>query len=189
MKKMTNLLLLTTALGLSHLAHASLADAIHQAALDTNNSKNLYREGGKVILYGTQTNGKDTNGGKWACAKVVHVVLKQAGAVGNLPVPIRTKNGKTTYKMGIATGVSTVEKGLSDWKKITNESDVQPGDVVVWTNKLKGNKDKSCTGFGTCHVGIYTSRGYFHNNPLGSSPTFGGLGLYLFSFKVAFRPN
>lgn len=189
MKKTIKLTIITIAIGLSHLAFANLADRINQAALDTNNSKNLYRESGKVLLYGTQTNGADTNGGKWACAKVVHVVLKQAGALGNLPVPIRTKNGKTDYRMGIATGVSTVEKGLSGWKKITDESDVQPGDVVVWTNRLKGKKDKSCTGSGTCHIGIYTSRGYFHNNPLGDSPTFGGLGLYLFSFKVAFRPN
>jgi hypothetical protein len=150
---------------------ASPAADINGAALATRRSSHLVRQGGRVLLYGQQTNGPDTRAGKWACAKVVSIVLRQAGV-----------------KMPVRLGVAGVERTLRDWKRLDTSDDLEPGDVVVWTRRWKGNPDRSCTGGGTCHVGIYTSEGYFHNDPLGDSPTFGGIGLLGFKFKVAFRP-
>lgn len=152
-------------------AEAGLAERINQTAIEALNG-NLQADREKVILYGVRTDGPDTNYGKWACAKVVSVVLKKAG------VPIK-----------IVTGVASVESALRGWQRIEDERDVQPGDVVVWTHRFKGNRDGRCTGGGTCHVGIATTSGYFHNNPLGRKPIFGGTGLWaLYTFKVAFRP-
>jgi hypothetical protein len=143
---------------------------INRAALATKVPANLRRDGDKVILYGQQTNGPDTRKGKWACAKVVSIVLRQAG------VPMKVERG-----------VSGVERSLARWRKVTSSSDLRPGDVVVWTSVFKGNANRSCSGGGTCHVGIYTTEGYFHNDPLGDHPIFGGLGLLGYRFKVAFR--
>lgn len=151
-------------------AQASLAERINRTALDTGLPGNLVVDKNKVVLYGVRTDGDDTNGGKWACAKVVTVVLRKAGA-----------------DVKVVTGVASVESALRRWKKITSERDVLPGDVVVWTSRLKGD-GRTCTGSGTCHVGIKTTSGYFHNNPLGRSPTFGGAGLWMYKFKVAYRP-
>jgi hypothetical protein len=165
-------LLLALALaGAPPAAPSSLAAAIDRAALETRRPENLRREGGKVLLYGQRTNGPDTRGGKLACAKVVSIVLREAGV-----------------KLEIQFGVVGVEQALRKWQKVTDEDEVRPGDVVVWTSRLKGNRSRACTGGGTCHVGIRTSEGYFHNDPLGDSPTFGGLGLLGYRFKVAFRP-
>jgi hypothetical protein len=152
-------------------AQAALPAAINRAALATRAPDSLYVRDGKVMLYGQQTNGADTRKGKWACAKVVSIVLRKAG------VPI-----------AVELGVAGVERSLKGWRRIADKAQLRPGDVVVWTNRFKGNDDGSCTGKGTCHVGIYTSDGYFHNDPLGDKPVFGGIGLLGFSFKVAFRP-
>jgi hypothetical protein len=161
-----------TALLVARASWAASAADINSAALATRNKRNLRDEGDKVILYGQQTNGPDTRNGKWACAKVVSIVLKQAG------VPMKVERG-----------VSGVERSLKGWRRITAKSELAPGDVVVWTSLFKGNANRACTGGGTCHVGIYTSDGYFHNDPLGHRPTFGGIGLLGFRFKVAFRPR
>ena len=153
---------------------ASPAADINGAALGTRRSSNLVRQRGRVLLYGQQTNGVDTHAGKFACAKVVSIVLRQAG-----------------LSMPVLLGVAGIERTLHarhDWTRIESTDDLRPGDVVVWTRRWKGNPDGSCTGGGTCHVGIYTSEGYFHNDPLGDSPIFGGIGLLGFRFKVAFRP-
>ena len=41
---------------------------------------------------------------------------------------------------------------------------------------------------GTCHVGINSEKGFFHNNPLGYSPIYDGVGLKLgYTFKYALR--
>ena len=150
---------------------ASLAAAIDEAALATRRPENLRRVGGKVLLYGQRTNGPDTEAGELACAKVVSIVLREAGV-----------------KLDVQLGVVGVEQALRRWPKVTSEDDLRPGDVVVWTSRLKGNRSRACTGGGTCHVGIRTRDGDFHNDPLGDSPTFGGLGLLGYRFKVAFRP-
>lgn len=152
-------------------AEASLAERINQTALDAFNG-NLQISGGKVILYGVQTNGSDTNKGRWACAKVVSIVLRKAGV-----------------RIPIVLGVASVESALRGWQRIEDERDVQPGDVVVWTHRWKGNPDGRCTGSGTCHVGIATTAGYFHNSPARFKPVLGGMALRaLYTFKVAFRP-
>jgi hypothetical protein len=147
------------------------AAAIDRAVVETARAENLRVTEKKVILYGEQTNGPDTRQGKWACAKVVSLVLRRAGV-----------------KMNVERGVAGVERALGGWKKIADESDLRVGDVVVWTRRWKGNDDGRCTGGGTCHVGIYSSKGYFHNNPLSDRPTFDGIGLWGFKFKLAFRP-
>jgi hypothetical protein len=150
---------------------ASPAADINGAALATRRGPHLVRQGDRVLLYGQQTNGPDTRAGKWACAKVVSIVLRRAG----VQMPVRL-------------GVAGVERQLRGWQRLDDSDDLKPGDVVVWTRRWKGNPDRSCTGGGTCHVGIYTSDGYFHNDPLGDTPIFGGIGLLGFKFKVAFRP-
>ena len=152
-------------------ALAGRAQEINRAALATRAPANLYKRDGKVMLFGQRTNGPDTKHGKWACAKVVSIVLRQAGV-----------------DIDVLLGVSGIERSLKPWRRVTSQDQLRPGDVVVWTNRFTGNDNGACTGKGTCHVGIFTTDGYFHNNPLGDSPTFDGLGLLGFSFKTAFRP-
>jgi hypothetical protein len=148
-----------------------LASKINSKAIDTKDKSTLYKKDGKVFLYGQQTNDAETQKGKLACAQVVSIVLREAGL--NIPVQL---------------GVNGIETQLSKWQKITKVSDLKPGDVVVWTSIFKGNKDCTCTGGGTCHVGIYTEKGFFHNNPLSDCPTFNGIGLSMgYKFKVAYR--
>ena len=152
-------------------AEASLAERINQTALNAFNG-NLKVTRNEVVLYGIRTNGEDTNYGRWACAKVVSIVLRKAG-----------------LKFPLYLGVASVESALRGWQRIENESEVQPGDVVVWTHLWKGNPDGRCTGGGTCHVGIATTSGYFHNSPARFKPVLGGMSLRaLYTFKVAFRP-
>ena len=47
--------------------------------------------------------------------------------------------------------------------------------------------DGSCIGGGTCHVGIQTSKGRFHNDPMLRHPSFDGLSLLAFRFKAGYR--
>lgn len=75
---------------------------------------------------------------------------------------------------------------MKDWKKIKDKSNLKPGDVIVWVNRFTGRDDKRCTGGGNCHVGIVTDKGYFHNSPLSDSPTFGGISLLAFDFKMGY---
>jgi hypothetical protein len=148
------------------------ASQINKVALETRTEENLYIKDKKVYLYGQQTNGADTRNGQLACAKVVSIILIKAG-----------------IKLSLQLGVAGIESNLKDWERIGNKKDLKPGDVVIWVSTIKGNRDCSCTGGGTCHVGIYTEKGYFHNNPLGHSPIFNGIGLLLkYKFKVAYRP-
>lgn len=150
----------------------NLALQINQTALDTKETPNLYRKNKKVYLYGIQTNGADTDKGRLACAKVVSIILMKAGV-----------------KMSQQLGVAGIEQSLQGWQKISNEDELRPGDVVIWTSNFKGNANCACTGGGTCHVGIYTSKGYFHNDPLHDKPIFNGIGLWFkYKFKVAYRP-
>jgi len=147
------------------------AQAINQTALDALSDKNLVIENNVVKLYGVKTNGADTEHGAWACAKVVTIILKQAGAIDQ-----------------ILLGVGKVEEKLSRWKKIEQEEDLKPGDVIVWLNRVSGRKDRRCTGGGNCHVGIVTDKGYFHNSPITHQPSFDGASLWAFEFKVGYRP-
>jgi hypothetical protein len=153
------------------MAGADLAGSINFTALQTEDSLNLYSNNDKVYLYGIQTNGKDTRNGQWACAKVVSIILIKSGV--NIPVQL---------------GVCGIETKLSNWEKIIDKDSLVPGDVVVWTSIVKGNKSKACTGGGTCHIGIFTDKGYFHNSPLSKRPTFNGISLLGFKFKYALRP-
>ncbi len=166
-----SLIIFAAILFFSSISFANTAFDINRAALDTKNLANLYIHEGKVILYDQQTNGPDTKNGKWGCAKVVSIILRKAAV-----------------KMEVERGVSGVESSLKKWQRITSSNKLKPGDVVVWTSRLKGNSNGACTGGGTCHIGIYTSAGYFHNDPLGDKPIFNGIGLLGYSFKIAFRP-
>lgn len=146
--------------------------SINNAACRALRDSNLIVKSGKVFLYGTQTNGADTKQGKYGCAKVVSVALRKAGV--DIPVLL---------------GVAGIESALKGWKKIRSDDSLLSGDVVVWTSRFKGNKNDACTGSGTCHVGIFSDEGYFHNNPLGNRPIYNGLGLFFgYKFKYAFRP-
>ena len=88
----------------------------------------------------------------------------------------------------ISLGVRHVEAALINWKRIEDEKDLKQGDIIVWVNRFKGRKDKKCTGGGNCHVGIVTENGYFHNSPISDGPTFGGISLWAFKFKIGYRP-
>jgi hypothetical protein len=150
---------------------ADLADVINATALKAKDSVNFSMTNGKTYLYGTQTNGPDTRNGQWACAKVVSIILIKSGV--DMPMQL---------------GVCGCETKLSKWKKIYSKDSLVPGDVVVWTSRFKGNRSKACTGCGTCHIGIFTKKGYFHNDPLLKKPGFGGLSLLGFKFKYGLRP-
>jgi hypothetical protein len=148
-------------------AAETLPEAINGTALHTPVS----RDGDQVLLYGHPTNGADTRYGRWACVKVTTIVLRQAG----VPIPVLHS-------------VPQVEAALHGWRRIPDQSALRPGDVVVWTSRLHGNTDGGCSGYGTCHVGIFTDQGYFHNSPIRWSPVFNRIGLWAFRFKEAFRP-
>lgn len=150
---------------------ARTAEKINHVACDALESGNYSDKMGVVRLYGIRTNGPDTKNGRLACAKVASIILKKAGA---------------TKKVSL--GVRHVEEELKHWKKIRNEDDLKPGDVIVWINRFTGRSDERCTGGGNCHIGIVTVNGYFHNSPITSTPTFGGVSLWGFRFKVGFRP-
>ena len=159
---------LTLAMGTA----ADLASSINMAALQAFQDSNLVIRGEKVVLYGVQTNGADTKGGKYGCAKVVSVTLRKAGV--DIPITL---------------GVSGIETKLGGWRRIGRPDSLRPGDVIVWISRFKGNENGACTGGGTCHVGIVSEKGYFHNNPLGHTPIFNGVGLkFGYRFKAAYRP-
>ncbi|GEM_PF-3526758 len=153
-------------------AFPDVSGNINKAASEAFQDSNLVVRNDKVILFGTQTNGADTHFGKYACAKVVSVTLRKAGV--DIPVTL---------------GVSGIETTLKPWKRVSNADSLRPGDVVVWISRFKGNQNGSCTGGGTCHVGIFSEKGFFHNNPLGYSPIYNGIGLKLGNkFKAGYRP-
>jgi hypothetical protein len=156
---------------LSASVYARTAEKINHIACNALEGGNYSDKLGVIKLFGIRTNGPDTRNGRLACAKVATIILKKAGA---------TKK--------IYLGVRHVEKELKHWKKIQNEDDLKPGDVIVWTNRFSGRPDGRCTGGGNCHVGIVTVNGYFHNSPVTATPTFGGVSLWGFRFKVGFRP-
>ena len=152
----------------------STAARINNMAVHALDEENYSENEEAVTLYDTRTNGADTNHGAWACAKVTTIVLREAGVVKRLYL-----------------GVRHVEAALKrkKWRRIASEDELLPGDVVVWVSRIKGRKDKKCTGGGNCHVGIVTSEGYFHNSPITDKPTLGGwLPLIGVKFKVGFRP-
>ncbi|MGD9007298.1 MAG: hypothetical protein PVG41_05220 [Desulfobacteraceae bacterium] len=150
---------------------ARTAEKINHVACNAFESGNYSDKMGVIKLYGIRTNGPDTKNGRLACAKVATIILKKAGVTNK-----------------ISLGVRHVEEALKDWKKIRNEDDLKPGDVIVWINRFTGRPDERCTGGGNCHVGIVTENGYFHNSPITNTPTFGGVSLWGFRFKVGFRP-
>ncbi len=152
-------------------AYSLTAKKINKIGSEALNTENYVEKNGKIILYGTRTNGVDTKNGQWACAKVATIILKKAGAVNK-----------------ISLGVRHVETALKNWKRIKNKEDLKPGDVIIWVNRFTGRDDERCTGGGNCHVGIVTDKGYFHNSPLSDAPTFGGISLWAFYFKIGYRP-
>ncbi len=142
-------------------------DSLARVGLD---SGALSRHGDSVVLYGVRTNGPDTKQGRWACAKVASIVLHRSGVMKK-----------------VVLGVREVELALRSWKRIDDEDSLRPGDVVVWTRRYDAPEDGSCIGGGTCHVGIQTSKGWFHNDPLLRRPSFDGLALLAFQFKAGYR--
>lgn len=158
------------------LAHAGLASRIEEAAL--NGVAAVVEKEGVRTLYGSQINGPETGHGKYACARVVAAVANKAGE------SIRRKSG------GLALAVWEIEAHAknSRWTRVDTEASVLPGDMVVY-RKL-WNRSGDCTsGNGSCHVGIMTREGLFQNHPFTSRPDLGGGGLWLYTFKVAYRPH
>jgi len=148
---------------------AKLINRIAGKALD---EENFVIKDGIAKLYGIRTNGPDTKYGELACAKVVTIILHEAGVVEKTSV-----------------GVRHVETAIKKWEKIENKKDLKPGDIIVWVFSCAASKDKKCTGGGNCHVGIVTEKGYFHNSPISNIPTFGGISLWAFKFKMGYRPT
>ena len=142
-------------------ANSQTAKPINKLASSALEKRNYEEKDGVIELYGIRTNGPDTKYGELACAKVVTIILQKAG-VGDK----------------VSLGVRHVESALKDWKQIKDKKVLKPGDIIVWTNRFKGRKDKKCTGGGNCHVGIVTDNGYFHNSPISDAPTFGGISLW-----------
>jgi hypothetical protein len=152
-------------------AHSQTAKLINELASKALDKDNYVDENGIIELYGIRTNGTDTKNGELACAKVVTIILLNAGVVDQ-----------------VLLGVRHVEAALEGWGKVENKKDLKNGDVIVWINRFKGRKDKKCTGGGNCHVGIVTENGYFHNSPISDAPTFNGISLWAFKFKIGYRP-
>ncbi|MBT8338965.1 MAG: hypothetical protein HKP58_13710 [Desulfatitalea sp.] len=152
-------------------ARAETAEIINEYASKALDRDNYKETNGIVELYGIRTNGPDTKGGQLACAKVVTIILLKAGVVKE-----------------VFLGVGHVEKVLKNWEKVKNKKKLKQGDIVIWVNRFKGRTDNRCTGGGNCHVGIVTEKGYFHNSPISNAPTFGGISLLAFKFKIGFRP-
>jgi hypothetical protein len=150
---------------------ARTAEMINNVARNALERENYSDKMGVIKLYGIRTNGPDTENGRLACAKVATIILKKAGVTNK-----------------VSLGVRHVEEALKHWEKIYNEDDLKPGDVIVWLNRFTGREDERCTGGGNCHVGIVTDNGYFHNSPITGTPTFGGVSIWGFRFKVGFRP-
>jgi hypothetical protein len=155
----------------SNVVYAQTAERINKVGNEALDPANYIEKNDEIFLYGTKTNGADTKNGQWACAKVATIILKEAGAIEKIYL-----------------GVRHVETELKDWTKIKEKKDLKPGDVVVWVNRFTGREDEQCTGGGNCHVGILTDKGYFHNSPLSDAPTFGGISLWAFYFKIGYRP-
>jgi hypothetical protein len=147
-----------------------LSGRINKIAIESFTNDNLTTKNDSVFLYKTLTNGENTNFGKWACAKVTSIILQKAGAIKKQRL-----------------GVNQIEKDIQNWTKITNPDSLKPGDVIIFYRIINGNSDKSCTGGGTCHIGIFTEKGIFHNSPLAKRPTFDGISLYVFKFNYALR--
>ena len=135
-------------------AYAGLAERIEDAAL--NGEANVTERDGKRFLYGVHIDPTETEGGKWACARVTAAVLKRAG----FTVPRKVPGGK-----GLALAVWEVETSVDHWPKITRESDLAPGDVVIYESILPWKPDECREGKGACHVGVWTRQGLFHNHP------------------------
>jgi hypothetical protein len=150
---------------------AQTQEHIGSLALHGLASPNLQEKKGDLYLYGVRTNGPNTEHGRLACALVVSAVLKQAQV------------------MQPVVGVRHIEAHLESlgWQKITRKKDLQPGDVVIWNSRWMGRKDKRCTGGGNCHVGIFTSKGYFHNHPDKRRPVINKPSVLRYAFKNAFR--
>lgn len=149
---------------------SGLARRIDSLASISTQPEALRTDGDSVILHGVWTNGPDTREGRWACAKVVSTVLRRTSAMRS-----------------IVLGVRDIESALKGWRKIDSEDSLRPGDVIVWSRRHEAPKDGSCIGGGSCHVGIQTSRGRFHNDPLLRCPSFDGLSLLVFRFKAGYR--
>lgn len=156
--------------------NAAALKALHPSNYDT--SKRVH------TLYGHAINHADVNYGFLACARVVAAVLSVDGVI----VP-RLNNGVETRTLALA--VYEVETRLSKlrWKKIYNEEALLPGDVIVWRGLTNNKPGYFCAGNGSCHVGIVTTQGTFHNNYSYPRPNFDTSVLEgSFVFKVAYRP-
>jgi hypothetical protein len=99
-------------------ALAQKARLINDAASRALDQENFVNQNGSVTIYGIRTNGPDKSYGQLACAKVVTIVLKKAGALSE-----------------ISLGVRHVESALRNWEKIETEEDLRSGDVIVWINR------------------------------------------------------
>lgn len=167
-------LLLLSALLLSASAFSApvSSDQINAIGLQAIDSGKMTIRHDTVLLFGVRTNGIDTKNGRWACAKVASILLKQSGAMKH-----------------VVLGVNQIESELKSWTKIESEDSLRPGDVIIWTRRYKGGPNGACTGGGTCHVCIVTTRGYVHNDPLLKRPSLNGLSLMAFKFKYGLRPR
>ena len=150
----------------------SLSNRLNALGLQAVDSGKMEIRNDSVYLFGKLTNGMDTKNGQWACAKVASIVLQKSGSIKN-----------------VVLGVNQIESSLRKWKRIDNEDSLLPGDVIIWTRRYNAGKNGNCTGSGTCHVGIVTTKGYFHNDPLKKRPSIDGISLLAFKFKYGLRSN
>lgn len=169
---------------LGSLSNAQSASRINAAALRALHPSN-YDTSKKVhTLYSHAINHADVNYGFLACARVVAAVLSASGVI----VP-RLTNGVETRSLALA--VYEVETKLSQlrWKKVYQEQALRPGDVIVWRGLENNRPGYFCAGNGSCHVGIVTTEGIFHNNYTYPKPNFDTSVLEgTFVFKIGYRP-
>ncbi|GAB4017103.1 MAG: hypothetical protein Fur0010_17470 [Bdellovibrio sp.] len=89
----------------------------------------------RTTLYGEVFRSPITRDGKLACARVVQILLKQAG-LPDFQEPLYL--------------VNQIQHFTKDWETISLDQ-VEAGDIIFWKRRFSNN---TCKGGGDCHVGV-----------------------------------
>ncbi len=120
-------------------AAGKLASRIHEVAASGAKNLTSYKDGGgrKIYkLYGQDIGDSTNEYGRLACARVVSIILREAGAgIGGHDV------------------VGSMERSFKrkGWKEVSY-AELDHGDIIVWSSRF--SRGKECTGNGSCHIGV-----------------------------------
>jgi hypothetical protein len=155
----------------------TLAERIHEVSINGRKHITKYRDakGNKIYqLYGKDIGDAQTKYGKLSCARVVSILLQEAGA-----------------GIGWYDGVGAMERAFKrrGWKEV-GFADLDHGDIIVWNSRFYPSSTGACTGNGDCHIGVYVGWGLAYDN----DGKFGYPIMYPVrrigvKFKTAYRPQ